>query len=99
MLVVRDRPLIDDDPVGSRTLVWAPQDGVAPQDLADVRFAVALRGYRMEEVDRVLDDTREALADRDARIADLQHVVAALGAVPSGSPEAVAAGTVLEDGS
>ena len=29
--------------------------GVSPQDLAEVRFAIGLRGYRMEEVDRVLD--------------------------------------------
>jgi len=79
VLVVRDRPLITDDPVGSRALAWSARDGVDPQDLATVRFAVVLRGYRMDEVDRVLDDTREALADRDARIADLQGVVAALG--------------------
>jgi DivIVA domain-containing protein len=83
VLVVRDRPLIADDPVGSRALDWSTQEGVRPQDLADVRFAVALRGYRMDEVDRVLDDTREALAARDARIADLQRVVAALGPAPS----------------
>ncbi|HSO03948.1 MAG TPA: DivIVA domain-containing protein, partial [Candidatus Limnocylindrales bacterium] len=83
VLVVRDRPLIADDPVGSRTLAWSAQDGVSARDLAEVRFAVALRGYRMEEVDRVLDDTREAMADRDARIADLQRVVAALGGAPA----------------
>ena len=99
VLVVRDRPLIADDPVGSRALAWPPESDVGPQDRAEVRFAVALRGYRMEEVDRVLDDTREALADRDARIADLQRVVAALGGVPSGSLEAVAAGSAKEDGS
>jgi len=85
VLVARDRPLITDDPVGSRALAWSAQDGVQPQDLAEVRFAVALRGYRMEEVDRVLDDTREALAGRDARIADLQRAVAALGGDPSAS--------------
>ena len=83
VLVVRDRPLIADDPVGSRALAWSAQDGVSARDLAEVRFAVALRGYRMEEVDRVLDDTREAMADRDARIADLQRVVAALGGAPA----------------
>ncbi len=82
VLVVRDRPLIADDPVGSRSLAWSARDGVSPQDLAEVRFAVALRGYRMEEVDRVLDDTRQALAERDTRIADLQRVVAALGGAP-----------------
>jgi DivIVA domain-containing protein len=89
VLVVRDRPLIADDPVGSRALAWPPPDGIGPQDLADVRFAVALRGYRMDEVDRVLDDTREALAERDARIADLHRVVAALGGAPEGSQDVV----------
>jgi DivIVA domain-containing protein len=83
VLVARDRPLISDDPVGSRALNWSAQDGVQPRDLAEVRFAVALRGYRMEEVDRVLDDAREALAGRDARIADLQRLVTALGDAPS----------------
>ena len=81
---LRDRPLLADDPVGSRALEWSAEGGVSPQDLAEVRFAVALRGYRMEEVDRVLDDTREALAARDERIADLQDVVAAIGGMPPG---------------
>lgn len=99
VLVVRDRPLIADDPVGSRALAWPPGAEVDPQDLAEVRFAVVLRGYRMDEVDRVLDDTREALAGRDARIAELQHVVAALGGAsgalegevpPATAPEAPA---------
>ena len=88
VLVVRDRPLIADDPVGARSLAWSPEDGVRPQDLAEVRFAVVLRGYRMNEVDRVLDDTRAALAGRDSQIADLQRAVAALGGVPGGSQEA-----------
>lgn len=83
VLVARDRPLIDDDPVGSRALAWSSEQGVGPRDLAEVRFAVALRGYRMEEVDRVLDDTREALEDRDSRIAELQRVVAVLGGAPA----------------
>ena len=78
VLVARDRPLIEPDPVGGRPLDWADQDGVSTTSLSRVRFAVALRGYRMEQVDRVLDDTRAALAGRDARIAELQRVVGAL---------------------
>ena len=78
VLIVRDRPLIEDDPVGARALAWSGGAGVTPQDLTDVRFAVALRGYRMEEVDRVLDDTRAALASRDARVAELQRVIAGM---------------------
>ncbi len=79
VLVARDRPLIEDDPVGSRALQWSGTEDVTAHDLAEVRFTVALRGYRMEQVDRVLDDTRAALSERDARIAELQRVVGALG--------------------
>ena len=78
VLVSRDRPLIEPDPVGGRSLDWSDQDGVSGTSLSEVRFAVALRGYRMEQVDRVLDDTRAALAGRDARITDLQRVIAEL---------------------
>ena len=78
VLIVRDRPLIEDDPVGARALAWSGGAGVTPRDLAEVRFAVALRGYRMEEVDRVLDDTRATLASRDARVAELQRVIAGM---------------------
>jgi DivIVA domain-containing protein len=90
VLVVRDRPLIEDDPVGSRALRWSGAQDMTSHDLAEVRFTVALRGYRMEQVDLVLDDTRAALSERDARIVELQRVVAALGRdrarVPAGEP-------------
>jgi DivIVA domain-containing protein len=41
-------------------------------DLDRVRFAVGLRGYRMDEVDEVLDRLREELRIRDERVAALQ---------------------------
>ena len=101
VLVARDRPLIEPDPVGGRPLDWADQDGVSTTSLAQVRFAVALRGYRMEQVDRVLDDTRAALAGRDARIAELQRVVGTLRpdavVVDAPGPDAAAAGAALAD--
>jgi DivIVA domain-containing protein len=97
VLVVRDRPLIADDPVGSRALAWSTEDGVRPEDLAEVRFAVVLRGYRMDEVDRVLDDAREALAVRDERIADLHRVVEALGGAPSAGYEVAVTASTAED--
>ena len=34
-------------------------------------FAVGLRGYRMDQVDQVLDDLRDQLATKDRKIADL----------------------------
>jgi len=45
---------------------------VRPDDLDRVRFGVVLRGYRMSEVDEVVDRLRDELADRDAEIAELR---------------------------
>lgn len=78
VLIVRDRPLVEDDPVGARPLRWSSDPRVQPSDIDAVRFSVAMRGYRMDEVDRVLDDTRRALSERDSQIADLQRAVARL---------------------
>ncbi|KAD4060438.1 DivIVA domain-containing protein [Arthrobacter yangruifuii] len=44
----------------------------AAADVARVRFPVALRGYRMGQVDEVLDRLAAALGERDARIRDLE---------------------------
>jgi DivIVA domain-containing protein len=46
-----------------------PVDAAA---LAGVQFPVVVRGYRMDAVDAVLDRLGAALAERDARIAELQ---------------------------
>jgi DivIVA domain-containing protein len=54
-------------------------------DLAELRFAVGLRGYRMDEVDSVLDRLADELAARDAQITALTERVAALS---TGSAEA-----------
>lgn len=52
-----------------------------PEDLEGVRFPMALRGYRMADVDETLDRLAAELADRDARIAALE-----LGAGPVAAP-------------
>ncbi|MCQ1999347.1 DivIVA domain-containing protein [Arthrobacter zhaoxinii] len=44
----------------------------AAGDVARLRFPVALRGYRMDQVDAVLDRLAAALAERDARIRELE---------------------------
>ena len=49
-----------------------PPGPLAPDDVDAVRFAVGLRGYRMDEVDEVLDRLADDLAVRDARIAELE---------------------------
>ncbi|CAN5576711.1 hypothetical protein BH24ACT13_BH24ACT13_01450 [soil metagenome] len=42
-----------------------------PSDLEQVRLPVTVRGYRMDEVDAVLDRVSTELAERDALIARL----------------------------
>lgn len=49
-----------------------------PEDVNRVRFSLGLRGYRMDQVDQVLDELRDQLAARDAEIAQLRGQVAAL---------------------
>lgn len=48
-----------------------PPDPLVGSDLADVRFSLGLRGYRMDEVDAVLDRAAGELDARDAEIARL----------------------------
>jgi len=49
-----------------------PPDAVGPPEVERLRFSLAFRGYRMDEVDDVLDRLTAELAARDARIAELQ---------------------------
>ena len=48
-----------------------PAGPLEPQDVAAVRFSMAPRGYRMSEVDTVLERLAEELADRDRQLAEL----------------------------
>ncbi|WP_181038389.1 DivIVA domain-containing protein [Arthrobacter sp. ZGTC131] len=63
--------LIDDgfdEPVASLPPVLLPADAKAA-DVDHVRFSLGLRGYRMDQVDEVLDDLRDQLASKDAALA------------------------------
>lgn len=46
---------------------------LAPADLERVRFSLGFWGYPPVEVEDVLDRAVQALAERDAHIADLEH--------------------------
>ena len=48
-----------------------PAGRLHADDLERVRFGVVIRGYRMSEVDDVLDRLGAELADRDQRLAEL----------------------------
>lgn len=55
---------------------------VHPADLTRLRLAVSLRGYRMSDVDDVLDRVGAELAEREARIAELEAALASSPAAP-----------------
>jgi DivIVA domain-containing protein len=44
----------------------------APADIDRVRFSLGLRGYRMDQVDQVLDELRDQLAAKDEEVARLR---------------------------
>ncbi|MFD8482989.1 DivIVA domain-containing protein [Kitasatospora sp. NPDC059673] len=65
-----------------RLTVRLPQDRpLSRTDVDDLRLPMALRGYRMDEVDDVLDRLGAELALRDAKIAELEAVGAVRGSV------------------
>lgn len=70
VLLARGGVSLPEDPAPGRPLDWPADGRVRSGDLERVRFAVALRGYRMEQVDRVLDDLRATLADLERRLAE-----------------------------
>ncbi|WP_380285557.1 DivIVA domain-containing protein [Kitasatospora purpeofusca] len=79
---------------GGGSLPEAVQDRISarlpedrPLDRGDVealRLPMAVRGYRMDEVDNVLDRLGAELAHRDARIAELEVLAVVRGAVEAG---------------
>lgn len=70
-----------------------------PADVDKLRFSLGLRGYRMDQVDEVLDRLRDELAARDLRIAELLASDAGAQA-PAASVDAAvdAAGDAAGDG-
>jgi DivIVA domain-containing protein len=57
-----------------RTMV--PEDrALVPADLEAVDLGVGFRGYRMDEVDELLDRMALELAERDERIAELEEAM------------------------
>lgn len=72
-----DSPVYEDTlgaPVANLPPVLLPAAPV-PGDIDRLRFSLGLRGYRMDQVDEVLDRLRDELAGKDARIAELESSV------------------------
>ncbi|MGE7436891.1 DivIVA domain-containing protein [Kitasatospora sp. NPDC001175] len=75
--------------VPDRITARLPQDRpLSRHDVDEIRLPMALRGYRMDEVDDVLDRLGAELAHRDSRIAELE----AAAAVPAPARAAAAEG-------
>ena len=73
-LLTSDRPVLADAPPDAAD-TGLPTGPVQPEDVAALRFSVAPRGYRMAEVDDVLDRLAAELADRDRRLTLLEATV------------------------
>ncbi|MEV7081394.1 DivIVA domain-containing protein [Streptomyces sp. NPDC093516] len=63
-----------------------PDRPVSRADVEDLRFPLAARGYRMADVDDALSRLGAELAERDARIADLESALAGARAASSHGP-------------
>lgn len=63
-----------DEPVAALPPVLLPA-AAAPEDIDRLRFALGLRGYRMDQVDQVLDELRDQIAAKNREIARLQEDV------------------------
>ena len=73
-LLTSDRPVLAEAPPDAAD-TGLPTGPVQPEDVAALRFSVAPRGYRMAEVDDVLDRLAAELADRDRRLTLLEATV------------------------
>lgn len=73
------------DPVPERLAPDLPADRpLVRSDLDALRLPLGVRGYRMEEVDDVLDRLGAELSERDARIAELEAGLAGAQAAATG---------------
>lgn len=59
----------------------------APEDVDRVRFSLGLRGYRMDQVDQVLDELRDQLASKQQEIDGLRAALAAMEAPLGPEPD------------
>jgi DivIVA domain-containing protein len=61
------------------------RQALTADDLGTARFGVGLRGYRMDEVDTLLERVAREVAERDRRIADLERAVTPIVHGPEGA--------------
>lgn len=82
------RPLADgfDEPVANLPPVLLPARA-EPSDVDRLRFGIGFRGYRMDQVDQVLDELRDQLAAKDRTVTELEAELERLRASPEQSVE------------
>lgn len=68
-------------PVSSESAAGLPRGGMEPADLAALRFDMVPRGYRMSQVDAVLERLVDEVRTRDAEIALLRAEMSGEGPV------------------
>lgn len=78
-------------PTSTLPEVDLPADHIGVQDVDAVRFSVGFRGYRMDEVDAVLDRLGLELGAREEEIRELREQLS------GGGPERVAAAPQTDD--
>lgn len=71
------------DPTSSRSFAGVPAGPLSCDDLTHLHFDQALRGYRMDEVDQVIDALSARLRELESQVASLP----AAGASPSAAPD------------
>jgi DivIVA domain-containing protein len=76
--------------VPDRPYFALPEEPLDASTVDGVRFAVGMRGYRMDQVDAVMDRLALELSDRDRQLAELRGE-------PFGEPAPVEAAEVADD--
>ena len=92
-VAVRDEPLLAEAPPDGREPELPTSRPLLADDLEAVRFDMVVRGYRMGQVDAVLDRVAAELRERDARLERAEAELARLRAGASvtgsaGAPDA-----------
>jgi DivIVA domain-containing protein len=63
-----------------------PDDQLTPDDIDELRFDTAMRGYRMSQVDAVIERMRREIGDLDDELSRARQAASALATTPT-SPE------------
>jgi DivIVA domain-containing protein len=85
LLLIRDAPILAPAEPSLAPLKWPPSGEIVAEHFLTVRFGVVVRGYRMEQVDLVLDSAHEEILARDCRIKDLEDLLKVVSGKPAGS--------------